>query len=128
AGGHHPGGRPVRRAGGAAGRDGAGDLAAECAGGRRGHRGRRGTGAGRRGGRPPGAAPGAGTRKCVMLPVDTEGTGRRRAWSARALYVLGVAAVAALLGLSLSAAWQGTFEWLIPQLTADLPPEAPATP
>ena len=44
---------------------------------------------------------------------------RRHAWFSLALYVLAVAAAAAVVALGLSAAWQGTFDWLLPQLTAE---------
>lgn len=58
-----------------------------------------------------------------MLPVGTARTERRQAWTSLALYVLGVAAVAAVLALGLSAAWQGTFDWLMPQFTTNSLPD-----
>lgn len=58
-----------------------------------------------------------------MLPVRADRPERRRAWASLGLYVLGVAAVAAVLALGLSAAWQGTFDWLKPQFTADSLPD-----
>lgn len=63
-----------------------------------------------------------------MVPVTTGRTGRRHTWTALALYLLGVAAVGAVLALGFSAAWQGTFEWLMPQLTTEPLPGGPATP